>query len=137
MAYTADTFIYHIINQALRRLINPLDSFYIRQPFQDLFLAVFELYQKQKNDRFRSKNFTCWRGCIISDQEFDKFIENKGGFVEMEGFLSTSVEKDEAFRNYKIWKKNTIIQINVKVDGLGGEMDWGFADIAKCSSYYV
>ena len=42
--YTKESFFYHILNQALRRLTNPLDSFYIRQPFQDLFLAVLELY---------------------------------------------------------------------------------------------
>ena len=54
----------------------------------------------------------------------------------MEGFLSTSLEKDQALKNYEIWKKNTIIQVNVKVDGLGGELDWGFANITKCSHYY-
>ena len=54
----------------------------------------------------------------------------------MEGFLSTSLEKDQALKNYQIWNKNTIVEVNVKVDGLGGELDWGFANITKCSNYY-
>ena len=91
--YTRDSFFFNIINQALRRLTNPADSFSIRQPFQDLFLAVVDLYQKQKGDEFRSNNFECYRACIISDEEFDNFTRNKGGYVEMEGFLSTSLQK--------------------------------------------
>ena len=133
--YTKETFFYHILNQALRRLHNPLDSFYIRQPFQDLFLAVLQLYQKQKNHAFREKNFPCYRGCIISNDEFNKFVQNKGGFVEMEGFLSTSLEKDQALSNYECREKNTIVEVNVKVDQLGGELDWGFADITESSNF--
>ena len=38
----------------------------------------------------------------------------------MEGFLSTSLEKDQALKNYQIGNKNTIVEVNVKVDGLGG-----------------
>ena len=135
--YTRQSFFFNVINQALRRLTSPLDSFYIRQPFQDLFLAVLQLYKKQKKDKFRSTDFKCYRGSIISDEEFDNFSKNKGGYVEMEGFLSTSLEKEKAFKNYEHGKKNTMMEIRVSVNGLGGELDWGFAEITKISDFIV
>ena len=51
--YTRENFYYQIVNQGLRRLRSPEDSYPLRQPFQDLFFAILEIYTNQKNDDFR------------------------------------------------------------------------------------
>ena len=58
----------------------------------------------------------------------------------MEGFLSSSLEQDIGLR-YLFEKKseqkskNTLVEIVVKSENLGGDLDWGFAYI-KESSYF-
>ena len=99
--YTDDSFFYHLLNQALRRLNTPSDTFYIRQPFQDIFFEVIRQYVEQKNLDFRKKEqFSCYRACKISKDEYDDFSTNIGGFVQMEGFLSSSLEQDVGLRYF-------------------------------------
>ena len=45
--YTREIFLYPILNQSLRLLKSPLETYYIRLPFQDIFLSIFELYHGQ------------------------------------------------------------------------------------------
>ena len=119
----------------MRRLKSPTDNFYIRLPFLDLFLAVLGLSEKQQEDKFRQKDFTCYRVCAISDEEYEGFEKNRGGFVQMEGFLSTSLSEQKALNFFSLRKRNnTLIEIKVRADGLGGQLDWGFASIGYCSS---
>ena len=56
-----------------------------------------------------------------------------GGFVQMEGFLSTTLGYEKALKIYKGWEKNTLIEIKIEVNKLGGELDWGFANIQEYS----
>ena len=57
-----------------------------------------------------------------------------GGFVQMEGFLSTTLDYEKALEFYKgDKKKNTLIEIKIEVNKLGGELDWGFANIQEYS----
>lgn len=65
--YTREDFFFEILNQALRRLKTPLDSYCIRQPFQDIFLSVLELYHNQESAPFRKNDFPCYRACTLSD----------------------------------------------------------------------
>ena len=129
------------MNQSLRRLTESPDLLYIRQPFQDIFFEVIRRYVEQKSSDFRKeKEFSCYRACKISKKEFDDFSMNIGGFVQMEGFLSSSLEEDISLRYFFEKKseeksKNTLIEIVVKSENLGGNLDWGFASI-KDSSYY-
>ena len=58
----------------------------------------------------------------------------------MEGFLSSSLEQDIGLRYFFVKKpeqkfKNTLVEIVVKRENLGGDLDWGFASI-KENSYY-
>ena len=131
--YTREIFLYHILNQALRRLNSPLDNFYIRLPFQDIFLAVLKLYHQQRDQGFRKDDFVCHRACILSEEEFESFSLNIEGYVQMEGFLSTSLEEEQVLINYKGYNKDTIIEIQVKANEFGGDLDYGFASIQHCS----
>ena len=51
----------------------------------------------------------------------------------MEGFLSTSLEEEQAMKIFKQFGKDSIIEVHVKANELGGGLDWGFADISHCS----
>ena len=58
----------------------------------------------------------------------------------MEGFLSPSLEQDVGLRYFFEKKpeeksKNTLIEIVVRSENLGGDLDWGFAYIKDCSYY--
>ena len=48
----------------------------------------------------------------------------------MEGFTSTSIAVEQAYGFYG----NTWIEIRVNLENLGGEIDWGFADVKEISS---
>ena len=113
----------------MRRLSSPLDSFYFRLPVQDLFFAILKCYVLQKNDDFRKKSFSCFRGCRMHPDQFQILEDNVGGFIQMEGFTSTSWKPEQAAGFFK----DTWIEVKVNLDNLGGEMDWGFADIAGMS----
>ena len=62
--------------------------------------------------------------------EFLALQANKGGYIQLEGFTSTSLSAIQA----SSFIKDTWIQIKVNVDNLGGEIDWGFAYVEAMSS---
>ena len=133
--YTKESFFYHILNQALRSLKSPFHSYYVRLPFQDLFKSVYQLYQAQKQEEFRKKDFKCYRGCKLSAEELDFFENSIGGYVQLEGFISASLKEDIAVNHAMSRKYEAIIEISVKEDNMGGAMDWGFAYLRDYSSH--
>ena len=128
--YTRENFYYQIINQALRRLRSPVDSYFLRRPFQDLFFSILETYLSQRNDDFRKANFSCFRGCKMPREEFELLKQNKDGYLQMEGFTSTSLSLLKAVG----FMTNTLVEIRVDTENLGGDIDWGFASVEAMSS---
>ena len=110
---------------------SPLDLHCLRLPFQDLFFSILELYSKQKKYEFRQNNFTCYRGCRLDPKEYTALKNNIGGFIQLEGFTSTSTDILGALR----FIKDTVIEIRVNLDNLGGEIDWGFASVEDFAIY--
>ena len=77
--------------------------FYIQPFFKDLFLAVTQLYNiQQKSKEF--EKFTCYRGGFINSQELKNLQNNLGKFVQNLGFLSTSLNKQQA----QVFTKNVL-----------------------------
>ena len=58
---------------------------------------------------------------------------NIGNYIQMEGFLSTSLSYDMA-ADFAWNRGNTIIEIRVETGELGGDADCGFANLEKISS---
>lgn len=56
---------------------------------------------------------------------------NIGGFIQLEGFISTSTDVLGAYK----FIKDTVLEIRVNHDNLGGEIDWGFASVEKFAIY--
>ena len=53
---------------------------------------------------------------------------NIGNYIQMEGFLSTSLSYDMA-ADFAWNRGNTIIEIRVETGELGGDVDYGFANL--------
>ena len=122
------------MNKSLRILENPLDVCYLRMPFSDIFHSIREWYKKQNNDEFRNQEkFICYRGCTLNSEELEKIENHINGFIELEGFISTSLDK-EVGKKYGM-DGNCILYIIVKEENLGGELDNGFANIAEIAYF--
>ena len=66
----------------------------------------------------------------MDDKEFKILQANVGGFIQMEGFISTSKIVEQAYGFFG----DTWIEIRVNLENLGGEIDWGFAYIDEIST---
>ena len=66
----------------------------------------------------------------MDPEEFGVLQNNVGGFIQIEGFTSTAINVEQASGFYA----GTWMEIRVKLENLGGEIDWGFADVDKISS---
>ena len=90
--YTFPSFIYSMLNDALRMLeadtiINM--GFFIR----DLHHQIEQLHQKQVSN-YRGKSFIVYRGQGLSTTDFEKLRKTKGGLMSFNNFLSTSKTRE-------------------------------------------
>ncbi|CAF0818919.1 unnamed protein product [Adineta steineri] len=88
--YTRDTFLYRLLNKALRdQDIGTLYS--LRYFIKDLHLQLHNEYISQQQSETIT---TVYRGQLMSDEEFDKRIRcNVGGLFSVYSFLSTTFNK--------------------------------------------
>ena len=103
----------------------------MRLPFSDVYLSLKDLYRQQYLRMFEGRQeITCYRGCQMSEEEIKFFAENTGEYIQMEGFLSTSLWRavGENFIN------NTFLKIRVE-ESERQYADHGFADISEDSLY--
>jgi hypothetical protein len=90
--YTHPSFIYSMLNEALRILKADIIvnmSFFIR----DLHHQIEELHQKQVSS-YRGKSLVVYRGQGLSITDFEKLRKTKGGLISFNNFLSTSKTQD-------------------------------------------
>ena len=90
--YTRECFTYQMLNRALRNLeadtiINM--GFLIR----DLHHQIEQLHKKQVSE-YRGETFVVYRGQSLSNTDFEKLRETKGGLMSFNNFLSTSTKRD-------------------------------------------
>ena len=62
-----------LLNKGLRVFKDPKEAAFLRLPFSDVFLSIYEIYQKNIEAPLYKEGFTCYRGCKISEEEFKKF----------------------------------------------------------------
>ena len=85
--YTRETFIYQLLNQALRSQNIDL-LFYLR-----FFIADI---QRQLESQASSTPMRVYRGQFMSDDELQALRNSSGQYICTNSFLSTSINKDEA-----------------------------------------
>ena len=91
--YTRDTFIYPMLNKALRTqdiAIVIKMGFFLR----DLHRRIENLYLKSM---YQSQPAKVYRGQGIFNTDFDRISKNKGGLLSFNNFLSTTLDRNIAF----------------------------------------
>ena len=87
--YTSLGYFYEILNKILKCSCNPLVNSWVRLLFRDMFSEIKKCYlefPEQKED------LVFYRGGKMNDEEMQTIRLNKNGFIEMEGFLSATVD---------------------------------------------
>ena len=106
---------------------------YLRLPFSDMFGSIQEVYEKNRKE-YRSEERTYYRGCKFSSSEIEYFKNHRNGYIQMEGFLSTSEREEFA----ETFVENALLKVRVpKAEG-EEMMDYGFAKLTKdYSTHYI
>ncbi|CAF5093258.1 unnamed protein product, partial [Rotaria sp. Silwood1] len=95
--YTAETFIYPMLNRGLRQMdvdIILKMGFFIRHLHQH----ITELHREQKASM--PAKFQVFRGQGLSIEDFEKMKKTKGGLMSFNNFLSTSRNREISFNNF-------------------------------------
>jgi tetratricopeptide (TPR) repeat protein len=94
--YTSDSFLYSMLNRALRLMEVDLIikmGFFVR----DLHNHIAVLHSEQYNELNQSNSFTLYRGQGLSPTDFDQLMKTKGGLMSFNNFLSTSRNRAVSF----------------------------------------
>ncbi|CAF1424948.1 unnamed protein product, partial [Rotaria sp. Silwood1] len=95
--YTAETFIYPMLNRGLRQMdvdIILKMGFFIRHLHQH----ITELHREQQGNM--PTIFQVFRGQGLSMEDFEKMKKTKGGLMSFNNFLSTSRNLEISFNNF-------------------------------------
>ncbi|CAF5012004.1 unnamed protein product, partial [Rotaria sp. Silwood1] len=95
--YTAETFIYPMLNRGLRQMdvdIILKMGFFIRHLHQH----IKELHREQQGNM--PAKFQVFRGQGLSMEDFEKMKQTKGGLMSFNNFLSTSRNREISFKNF-------------------------------------
>ncbi|CAF3910877.1 unnamed protein product [Rotaria sordida] len=98
--YTAETFIYSMLNRGLRLMDIDIIlnmGFFIRRLHQD----IQNLYHKQQSENMNTATpFKVYRGQGLALEDFEKMIKSKGQLMSFNNFLSTSLNKYISFQKF-------------------------------------
>ncbi|CAF2021758.1 unnamed protein product [Rotaria magnacalcarata] len=93
--YTYATFIYYMLNQALRT--QEVGSIITMGVFvRDLHKNIEQLHSEQSNGH-KTGSFVVYRGQGVSNYDFEKIKRSEGGLLSFNSFLSTSIDHDVSF----------------------------------------
>ena len=95
--YTRETFLYKILNKALRFMdidIILQMGFFVC----DLHKQTAALHAKQFTEHTSSTSFVVYRGQGLSQTDFDQMKQSKGGLLAFNNFLSTSKQREVSLR---------------------------------------
>jgi hypothetical protein len=134
--YTSESFFHRLLNIGLRALKRPFELAYLRLPFSHLFWSIKRIYHRHKRAIFSEKKeerkkVMLYRGFKIDEKELKKVWKSLNGYVQIEGFLSTTLKASVADG----FVTNAKMVIEVPVANLGGMHDNGFANISRYSFY--
>jgi Tfp pilus assembly protein PilF len=91
--YTYDSFLYSMLNRALRLMEVDLIikmGFFVR----DLHNHIVALHASQYGGHDHSNSFTVYRGQGLSSTDFEQLMKTQGGLLAFNNFLSTSLNLD-------------------------------------------
>ncbi|CAF4518106.1 unnamed protein product [Rotaria sp. Silwood2] len=132
--YTKNSFVYRLINKALRT--EDVEQMYtLRYFIQDLCCA---LVIKHKIFKEYGEPVTVYRGLRLTQSEFDELTKDEQQLVSMNGYLSTSLNRQvaEIYAGVPIStsdKLSVLLEIECDVESLGDKVI--FADVTSESNF--
>ncbi|CAF0813555.1 unnamed protein product [Adineta steineri] len=133
--YTCDMFLYPMLNRALRLMncdIITRMGFFIC----DLYRHIEQLHQEQYAGRTAADTFTVYCGLVLSTEDVKKMMEEKGGLISFNNFLSTSKDRNTSLRfaqNATINSDQVKVLFIMKINP--GESTTPFASIPSISDF--
>ncbi|CAF3163550.1 unnamed protein product [Rotaria sp. Silwood2] len=135
--YTAETFIYPVLNRGLRQMdvdIIMKMGFFIRH----LHNHIAELHRQQQGTV--PAKFQVFRGQGLSMEDFEKMKKTKGGLMSFNNFLSTSRNRMVSFDNFaRLAARNTtsvgILFVMTIDTAICMKSSTPFADVSKVSFF--
>ncbi|CAF0778567.1 unnamed protein product [Didymodactylos carnosus] len=141
--YTRDTFLYRLLNKALRD--QEVDTLYsIRYFMKDLHAQIVDKYGQQYLMAITFNNVgtsiltikTVYRGQLMTNEEFDKKIRyNTGGFFLVSSFFSTTIKKDLACIFAGDGSRSTESSVLFQIDIDHHVKEFDYADVTKESAF--
>ena len=139
--YTADSFLYKLLNKALRT-----EDIGLLYTFRFFIIDLCAQLEQKKEQSIESEPLTLYRGQQIMKEEFENLQstnyergnlqKNTGALIAINGFLSTSRNERISlqFSNLRVADDNTIpMQVTIKADPTLKTVT--FADISDHSEY--
>ncbi|CAF0813537.1 unnamed protein product [Adineta steineri] len=133
--YTCDMFLYPMLNRALRLMncdIITRMGFFIC----DLYQHIEQLHQEQYAGRTAADTFTVYCGQVLSTEDVEKMMEDKGDLISFNNFLSTSKDRNTSLRfaqNATINSDQIKVLFIMKINP--GESTTPFASIPSISDF--
>ncbi|CAF1375623.1 unnamed protein product [Rotaria sp. Silwood1] len=131
--YTRETFLYKLVNKALRT--EDMAQLYIFRFFiVDLSLHLAKLHEK---NREKDKVVMLYRGLKLENEELNRLKQNEGNLISTNGFLSTSRSKQVALKfALKSAKRTNVVSTLYEIEcNLNESKSIVFADITKYSEF--
>ncbi|CAF1365570.1 unnamed protein product [Rotaria sordida] len=130
--YTRESFLYKILNKALRT--QDIEVLYkIRIFIRNLHFHLLECFHEQKNN---STTRLLYRGQRMSNSEFRKIQNNKGGLLSISNFFSTTEDKSVAMIYAGISNDDEIaMMFEIKIESSLTEITSPFANIQEFSNF--
>ena len=131
--YTADSFLYKLLNKALRT-----EDIGLLYTFRFFIIDLCAQLEQEKEQLIESEPLTLYRGQQILKEEFENLQKNIGALIAINGFLSTSRNERVSlqFSNLRVADDNMIpMQVTIKADPTLKTVI--FADISSYSEYQL
>ena len=132
--YTRESFIYRMLNRALRTLEGDIIinmGFFIR----DLHRQIEQLHSRQLKD-YHERSFIVYRGQGLKKEDFEKLMQIRDGLMSFNSFLSTTKEHEISLRfARKCCSKTDMIGILFRITITPSVFSTPFATIRE-QSYY-
>jgi len=133
--YSKETFVYNLVNKALRT-----EDINLLYKFRFFIGDLTDALRQEHTRLFYSKedSLTVYRCVQLKKQEFDQFKENQSKLISTNGYLSTSRSREFALNFAKTRNNSTdlisiLFEIKCDIKSLGHSVI--FADIAELSEY--
>jgi tetratricopeptide (TPR) repeat protein len=130
--YTRESFLYKILNKALRT--QNIEVLYkIRTFIRNLHFHLLECYQEQNNN---SITRILYRGQCMSNNEFKKLQNNKDGLLSVSNFFSTTEDKSLAMIYAGVSNDDeTAMVFEIKIEPSLTDIMSPFANIQEFSNF--